>query len=201
MWDERFDTEDYVYGTEPAAFLRSAAPLLPPACRILSVADGEGRNSAWLAGQGHDVVAMDGSAVGVAKARRLAAARGVTVAHHHARIEDWDWTPGAFDAVVAVFINFADAALRGRIFGGVARTLRPGGLFLLHGYGPRQPSYGTGGPGDPALMYTLPMLDAAFPGWTPLLRRDYEDVIAEGTGHNGRSHLVDFVVRKPGADT
>jgi len=198
MWDKRFDTDEYVYGTDPAAFLRATAGILPPASRVLSVADGEGRNSAYLAELGHDVVAMDAAAVGVAKARRLAHARGVRVNHHHAAIEDWDWAPQAFDAVVAIFINFADDALRARIFDGVTRTLRPGGLFLLHGYGPRQPSYGTGGPDDPALLYTLPMLNAAFPDWTPVLRRDYEDHISEGTGHHGQSHLIDFVVRKPG---
>jgi 2-polyprenyl-3-methyl-5-hydroxy-6-metoxy-1,4-benzoquinol methylase len=92
MWDERYSREDYVFGTEPNGFLASCAPLLSPGQSALCVADGEGRNSAWLAGQGLSVTAFDVSAVGIAKARRLAAAKGVAVDHRRAAIEDWDWS-------------------------------------------------------------------------------------------------------------
>lgn len=197
MWNARYDREDYVFGTEPAGFLEAQAGVLPAGAKVLCVADGEGRNSVYLAGLGHHVTAFDASEVGLAKAQRLAAARGVSVAFHEARIEDWDWSPSAWDAVVAIFIQFAAPPLRETIFAGIARSLRPGGLLLLHGYAPRQVGYGTGGPGVAANMYTLPLLEAEFAGWEVLDAADYDAEIEEGEGHRGRSALVDFVARKP----
>jgi SAM-dependent methyltransferase len=76
MWNERYATEDYLFGTEPAAFLAREAARLPPASRVLCVADGEGRNSVHLARLGHAVTAFDMSPNAVEKARRLAAVRG-----------------------------------------------------------------------------------------------------------------------------
>ena len=196
MWDERYQQPGYLFGTGPAAFLQREAYRLAPQSRVLAVADGEGRNSVFLARQGHDVVAMDSSAVGLEKARRLAAEHDVTIRFLEADIDAWEWTPDAFDAIVAIFIQFAPPAQRDRIFAGMARSLRPGGLLLLHGYAPRQVGYGTGGPPHAENMYTLPMLRAAFTGFEVLHEADYDADIQEGTGHAGRSALIDFIVRR-----
>jgi len=195
-WNTRYATAEYLFGTAPADFLVRTAPLLPDAARILCVADGEGRNSAYLGRIGHAVTAFDASDVGVAKARRLA--EGWPVAHHVASVETWDWTE-EFDAVVAIFIQFAPPDLRARMFAQMAGAVRPGGLLLLHGYAPRQVGYGTGGPGNAAHMYTTDLLREAFAGWEVLRLEDYDGVIDEGPGHSGRSALVDLVARKPRA--
>src|SRR3954468_15664224 len=76
-WNERYRGEEYVFGTAPNAFLKRQAARLHPQWRALCVADGEGRNSVWLAEQGLEVTAFDFSPLAVEKARRLAAARGV----------------------------------------------------------------------------------------------------------------------------
>ena len=195
-WDERFGGEEYLFGTAPARFLVAQAHHLPVASRVLSVADGEGRNSTWLALQGHDVTAFDASPAGVEKARRLATDRGVRVEHHVAAIEDWDWSR-TFDAVVAIFIQVAPPDLRARTFDWLGRAVRPGGLLFLHGYAPRQVGYGTGGPPKPENMYTEDMLARAFADWEILRSNDYDADIDEGAGHSGRSALIDFVARKP----
>lgn len=199
MWDDRYATPDYLFGTEPAAFLLRAAPLIPPGARILCLAEGEGRNATWLAGQGHHVTGIDQSAVGLAKAARLAAARGVTVDLRQADVMAWDGSDGPWDAVVAIFLHFrADERLR--LTAACSRGLAPGGLFLYHGYGPAQLALGTGGPKDPAMLATAQEVVASFPGWQPVLARDHEDVLAEGTRHVGRSALVDVILRAPGLD-
>jgi len=197
MWDERFAGDEYHFGTEPADFLRRSASILPEGARILSVADGEGRNSVHLAALGHEVVAMDGSSVGVEKARKLAQARGVTVAYHHADIAAWDWTPDAFDAVVAIFIQFMGPEMRRTVFDGITRTLKPGGLLLLHGYTPKQLEYGTGGPKVAENLYTPDQLRDELPGLTIETLHAYEAEVDEGAGHKGRSALIDLIARKP----
>lgn len=145
-WNERYDREEYVFGIEPNAFLKSCYRLLKPGHTALAVADGEGRNGVWLASQGLRVVGFDASAVGLDKARRLAAREGVEVDYRLASVEDWTWERDGYDVVAAIFIQFAEPLLRALIFEGMIRTLKPGGLLLLQGYTPRQLDYGTGGP-------------------------------------------------------
>ena len=64
-WNQRYGEADYIFGTAPNAFLARHAGLFKPGQRALCVADGEGRNSVWLAEQGLEVVAFDFSPVAV----------------------------------------------------------------------------------------------------------------------------------------
>ena len=130
-WDARFDRDDYIFGTAPNAFLAAQRARLAPGQRALAVADGEGRNSVWLAQQGLVATAFDIAPRGVAKARALAARAGVTVDLHVAAVEQWDWTPAAYDVVVAIFVQFAAPPVRERMFAGMLATLRPGGLLVI----------------------------------------------------------------------
>lgn len=195
MWNDRYAGKDYLFGTEPAAFLPRAAGWLTPGQTALSIADGEGRNSVWLAGQGLRVAAFEPSPNAVEKARRLAAARGVAVDFHLADLDGWDWSR-VFDVVAGIFIQFVGAEERARLFTRIDRALVPGGLLLLHGYAPRQVGYGTGGPSAEENMYTLELLRDAFPGYEVLSAGDYDAEVEEGSAHRGRSALIDFVARK-----
>lgn len=196
-WDARFAGPGYAFGTEPADFLRREAGRLAPATSALLLADGEGRNSVFLAERGVIVTAMDASVRGVEKARALAESRGVTLALHHADILDWNWDGRPYDAVVGIFMQFLDPVARAQVFEGIARAVAPGGLLLLHGYAPRQIGYGTGGPPVVENLYTLDLLREAFAGWEEIVGRDYDGDLAEGSSHVGRSALIDFIARKP----
>lgn len=196
MWDARYATSEYVYGTEPAAFLDRRADLLTPGARTLVVADGEGRNSVHLASLGLDVTAMDISEVGVAKARRLAAERGASVDFRIADVLAWDWVPDAYDLVVGVFIQFLDPQQRATVFEGMQRTLRPGGRLLLHGYRVEQLAYGTGGPPDPRHLYDERVLSDAFAAMDVEVLESYDTELVEGPGHAGMSALMDLVATK-----
>ena len=81
----------------------------------------------------------------------------------------------------------------------IARTLRPGGLALLHGFSVRQMAHASGGPRIPDQLWTLPMLQAAFPGWQTPVAADHDADLAEGAGHHGPAALLDFVAVKPAA--
>jgi 2-polyprenyl-3-methyl-5-hydroxy-6-metoxy-1,4-benzoquinol methylase len=196
-WNKRFSAEHYVFGTAPNVFLASQAARLRSGTTALSVADGEGRNSVWLAEQGLAVTAFDVSPVGVEKARRLARERGVSVDYSVADIHQYAWGTRAYDVVVAIFIQFADPQERARIFAGLTASLAPGGLLLLQGYTPRQLEYKTGGPPFAENMYTEPLLREAFSGLEILHLREHDDVIEEGQGHRGMSALIDLVAARP----
>ncbi|MDE1953274.1 MAG: class I SAM-dependent methyltransferase [Betaproteobacteria bacterium] len=196
-WDARFAQPGLLFGAAPNAFLQREAGRLAPRSRVLGVADGEGRNAIWLAEQGHAVTAFDLSPVAVTKAGAWAAERGQPVEFHVAGVDDWAWTPRRFDAVVAIFVQFADPAMRQRLFAGMWQTLEHGGLLLLQGYTPKQLDYRTGGPGKLEHLYTEAMVRALLPQAEWLLLQEYEDMLTEGSGHAGRSALLAAVARKP----
>ena len=195
-WDQRYSDPDFVFGTEPNAYLADQAGLLRPGKKALAVADGEGRNSVWLARQGLSVDAFDISPVGVNKARRLARDSGVDVAYHVSGCDDWPWQAQAYDYVVAIFVQFADPEMRDRLFASMVQTLKPGGVLVLQGYTPRQLEYKTGGPGLLEHLYTEDMLNAAFADLRILDMRSYDALLNEGSRHSGMSALIGMVAQK-----
>lgn len=198
IWDRRFAQSDTpLFGAQPNAWLAEHVDLLPGKGRVLCVADGESRNGVFLAEAGLDVVAFDISPVAVERARALAVRQGVSLELRVADAAHWEFEPEAFDAVVAIFIQFASPALRAMLFDGFRRTLRPGGILLIEGYGPRQLQYRTGGPGIPDNLYQSRPLHMAFGGWEILASRDADVVLAEGIAHVGLSHSIAAVYRKP----
>jgi SAM-dependent methyltransferase len=197
MWESRYAAQDdHLFGRAPAKFLTENPWIATPGARALCVADGEGRNAVHLARAGLAVTSFDLSPTAVGRAQALARDAGVTVETHVSRWQDWNWDR-PFDLVVGIFIQFADPAFRARQFADFARAVVPGGRLALHGYTPDQIAHGTGGPSDPAHLYTKAMLAGAFAeGWQIERLAAYERDVQEGRGHSGRSALIDLVVRR-----
>jgi SAM-dependent methyltransferase len=192
-WEKRYAAPDYLYGTEPNAFLKAQAGLLPKAGKALAVADGEGRNGIWLAEQGLDVLSVDFSPTAQAKAKALAARRGVAMHFVQADVIAWDWPTAGFDVVAVIFIQFAAPPERRRIFAGIRQALKPGGLLLLQGYRPEQIAYNTGGPSEVENLYTEDMLRDAFGSFAKLDIKAHDSVVSEGSRHSGMAAVVDLV--------
>ncbi|MFA6904205.1 MAG: class I SAM-dependent methyltransferase [Gallionellaceae bacterium] len=196
MWDERYAGGEYFFGTRPNAFMVSQHHLLKPGMSCLAVADGEGRNGVWLVQQGLKVLSVDSSAVAASKADTLAQQKGVTLDFEVADLLNWEWGENRYDAVVAIFIQFATPAQREVLFKGIKQCLKPGGLLLLQGYTPRQLEYKTGGPPVAENMYTEPLLRKEFADMEILHLLEHDAEINEGSGHKGMSALIDLVARK-----
>jgi len=195
-WESRFSAPGYLFGTAPNAFLASQAHRLEAGQKALTLADGEGRNGVWLAEQGLDVLAVDFSPTALQKARALAAERGVPLRATEADLAHWSWPTDAFDVVAAIFIQFAGPDVRSKMFAGIKQALKPGGWLLMQGYRPEQLTYRTGGPGQVENLYTRAILQEAFADMSSLEITEHDDIIREGTGHNGMSALIDLVARK-----
>lgn len=195
-WNERYSAQGYLFGETPNAYLVSKANVLPARGRALSVADGEGRNSTWLAAQGLAVDAFDFSPVAVQKARAFAAGRGAGVEYAVADALALAWPRRMYDVIAAIFIQFASAEERARLFGCIREALKPGGLFILQGYRAEQMQYGTGGPGVLSQLYTPDGLRTELVGLDIIDMAVYDTEIYEGTGHRGMSALVGLTARK-----
>jgi SAM-dependent methyltransferase len=200
FWDQQFAAAEFKYGTEVNQFLRQQAAQLPPGARVLLPGDGEGRNSVWLAQQGFQVTAMDSSRVGLDKAQRLAAQKGVAIETIHADLTDWVPTPAGVDAVVLTFVHLPET-LRATVHQRLVRALRPGGRLILEAFHPLQLGKPSGGPKVAAMLFTLDLLrgdlQSALQGdLTEVLGWEGEDHLSEGPGHQGLAHLTRFVVRQ-----
>ena len=156
-WDERYAAADLVWSATPNQFVAEEVAALP-AGRALDLAAGEGRNAIWMAARGWQVVAVDFSRVGIEKGRALEQRQ--RSASGPGRV-DWvvadalshDPGPERFDLALVAYLQLvADerrTAVR-RAFG----ALRVGGTLLVVAHDSTNLTEGTGGPQDPAVLYT-----------------------------------------------
>ncbi|MBU3606529.1 class I SAM-dependent methyltransferase [Polynucleobacter sp. MWH-Creno-3A4] len=197
FWNERFDKDEFIFGKEPNEYLvETAARYLKKNDRVLCIADGEGRNGVWLAKQGMQVVGFDASDIALVKAKQFAKDNQVEVEYLFSDTDSFDWQANAYDAVAAIFIQFADPAMRERIFQNVYQTLKPGGIFILQGYTPKQLDYKTGGPSAIEHLYTEESIRGLVKNFEVLELVSYEKVLNEGARHSGMSALLGLVARK-----
>ncbi len=192
FWDQQFASDEFKYGKQPNAFLVEQAGLIAPGADILIPGDGEGRNSVWLARQGHRVLAVDASEVGLAKARKLAKDCEVTIETEHADLQYW--VPSKpYDAVILTYVHLP-AQCRKAIHQNVARALRPGGILMLEAFTPDQLAKTSGGPKNPELLYSLDLIRDDFSG---ILQETYgaecEINLDEGLGHQGPACVIRYI--------
>jgi cyclopropane fatty-acyl-phospholipid synthase-like methyltransferase len=197
FWNERFDKKEFIFGKEPNEYLVEQVSLyLKPNSSVLCIADGEGRNGVWLAKQGMRVTSFDVSDIALSKANQFAADNKVNIQYSLCDTDGFDWQTNSYDAVVAIFIQFADPEMRARIFKQAYRTLKPGGLFILQGYTPKQLEYKTGGPSLIEHLYTEEMIRELSQDFEILQLQCYEKELSEGARHTGMSALLGMVAKK-----
>jgi SAM-dependent methyltransferase len=196
FWDQQFAADGFKYGTQPNAFLVSQANRLAAGSHILVPGDGEGRNSVWLAGQGHRVVAMDASRVGLEKAQKLAQERGMRIETILADLTNWEPEPSTFDALVLTFVHLP-AEWRANAHQCLARALRPGGWLILEAFHPRQLGNTSGGPKQVDMLYSLDDLRLDFAGLlTETEGQECEVILDEGPGHQGLAQVTRYVGKR-----
>jgi SAM-dependent methyltransferase len=191
MWDERYSAKEYAYGTEPNTFLTASFQHLPKG-RVVSLAEGEGRNAVFLAQQGYTVTGVDGSEVGLAKAKALADSRGVAAHWVHADLAYYELDEDAWDGIVSIFCPLPPA-IRQALYRKVLAALKPGGVFLLEAYTPAQIQHGTGGGKSVELMQTAASLRAELPGLDFVHLVELERDVVEGVFHTGLGAVVQAI--------
>jgi SAM-dependent methyltransferase len=194
MWDERYGAEEYAYGTQPNQFLEENVNHIPKG-KVLSLAEGEGRNAIFLAKQGYAVTAVDASIVGLNKAGKLAEENGVVVEFIHADLADYDLGENKWDGIVSIFCPLP-SSLRKQLYKKVEAGLKRNGVFLLEAYTPDQLKHGTGGGNSADVMQSKEslILELASLKFRHLIELE-RDVI-EGSYHTGIGAVVQAIASK-----
>ncbi len=194
MWNERYAEEGFAYGSEPNDFVAEVTRALSPG-RALDLAGGEGRNAVYLAGLGHHVLIVDGSRVGLAKAKQFAAQKSLSIETIEADLAAWSPEPASCDLIVSSWAH-VPPAVRRTLHAACVRALRPGGHFVLEAYTPEQITRATGGPRDPSLCMTAAALREELAGLEVHVARELERHVSEGKYHQGMSSVVQFHAQK-----
>jgi len=194
-WDTRYASDAFMYGTAPNDFLKEQVGVLPAGGRVLCLAEGEGRNAVFLAERGFAVTGVDGSKVGLEKAQKLAAQRGVKIETIVADLREFELGTARWDGIVSIWCH-VPPDLRAGLHPKIVAGLKPGGVFLLEHYHPKQLGYGTGGPPDAKLLVTRADLERDFVNLKVLHAFEGERDIHEGSGHAGKSFVTQFIARR-----
>ncbi len=197
FWDKRYQTDDYLFGREPNAFVKSRADLFKPGMDVVAIADGEGRNGVFVARQGANVTSVDFSAPALEKARKLAAEYNVEIKFEQQDVYHWQGEKEAYDIVLAIFIQFAPPDKRDQLFDTIKQLVKPGGLVVMQGYRPEQVALKTGGPPQIENMYTADILRDAFADFEIQHLEEHDSEVDEGPGHSGMSALIDMIAKRP----
>jgi len=195
MWEERYGRDEYAYGEEPNAFFKSCLDQIPAPGRLLLPGEGEGRNAVYAARQGWKVHAFDFSAAGRDKALRLAERHGVHIDYEIADYESVRIEPGAYDAVALIFAHMHQS-IRRTVHRKLATALKPGAHLFLEAYSQEQLRYGTGGPPNAQLLYTVEDLREDFSDLQLIELEQLEAEIHEGPYHTGFASVVRLLARR-----
>jgi SAM-dependent methyltransferase len=193
FWNKRYDSSEYLYGTEPNSFLAEHCDLL---CGpVLSLSEGEGRNAVFLASRGLDVLGVDISMVALEKAKKLAKSRGVEIKTTVADLAIFEPEQNHFASVVSISAHLP-GTVRNRLYPLIERALKPDGIIMLESYSENQLSRDTGGPRDADMLMTVDKLRREFPNFEPVLLQEIEREVSEGEGHTGMASVIQFIARK-----
>jgi len=195
LWNERYASATYFYGTQANTFLVENAHFLQGP--VLSLAEGEGRNAVFLASRGLSVLGVDCSEVGLEKAKALAQVRGVEIATEVADLSNYQPPERHFGSVVSIFAHLP-GFVREKLCPLLERALKPHGLLLLEAYSENQLSRNTGGPKNLDMLMSIEKLRREFPTLRPLLLREVEREVLEGEGHTGMASVVQYIAMNEG---
>lgn len=195
FWNERYNQETYVYGTEPNQFIAHTLADLAPG-RILFAGEGEGRNAVYAAKMGWKVTAVDYSEEGRKKAQALAEKEGVTIDYETADLAHWQPKEALFDALAMAFVHLPPD-IRSGVHHKMTQWLRPGGFLIMEAFEKGQLSYGTGGPKNKDMLYSVAELKHDFRALETLLMKETLTHLNEGPYHQGQAQVIQMLARQP----
>jgi SAM-dependent methyltransferase len=194
-WDEKYNTDEYIFGTRPNRFLVECASGLKPG-KALSLGEGEGRNAVYLAGLGYEVTAVDLSVYALKKAQRLAQQNGATLTTIHSDLNTYVITPDQWDVILCFFVHILPEE-RARMHQQVVKGLRPGGVYILEGFSPEQMRFAKRGPDNPGQLYDLAIIRHELDGLEFSIARQVERLVDDAEPEQGMCAVSQIKAFKP----
>lgn len=197
FWNDRFQNQEYAYGTQPNEFLKHSVKYIPVSGKVLSLAEGEGRNAVFLAENHFTTFAVDFSTEGKKKAEQLATQKNVTFQYTVSHLDHFDLGFEQWDAVISIFGYLGPNRLaRKQVYSRIQNALKPKGVFILEAYHPNQLNHQTGGPKDIDMLITLKELTETFLTAKIIHAKELNRTVLEGQYHTGLSAVTQLIYQK-----
>ena len=199
MWDDRYSSPEFAYGTNPNVFLKEQLQKIKP-CAILFPAEGEGRNAVYAATQGFTVSASDISNEGKNKAIKLAQTNNVTIDYQVGELQNLNFMPNQFDALALIYAHFP-AHIKSNYHKTLVQFLKPGGTLIFEAFSKSHLSYNTannkvGGPKDLDMLFSVEELKADFTNFEFIELEETIIELNEGLYHVGTGSVIRCVAKK-----
>ena len=196
-WDKKYAARPAPFGDQPNEYVRQILARSDFEARsALCLADGDGRNGTWLAGQGLDVTAVDLSQVATDRARERDRAAGVSVDRITADVAEWTPPPRSWQSVFVIYLQ-TQPEIRAHALRLGAEHLEPNGWLVVEGFAKPVAGRPDFGPDDASVLYDLAEIEEAVPGLTVIEAFAGRTRLDEGGRHQGEADVVRFAARKP----
>lgn len=193
-WDERYASNEYVFGKEPNEYFKKCIDKLPVG-KILIPAAGEGRDAVYAALLGWDVIAFDQSKVAQQKAFELTRNDGVIIHYSVCDMEDFIMKENEYDAIAIIYFHLMPE-IRIPFFQKVCRSLKKDGVLILEAFNYKQLINSSGGPKNSEMLLTKEILSNEFSSLQIFENLEEEIILKEGEGHVGKADVVRFMAKK-----
>ena len=199
MWDQRYRSEVYAYGTEPNVFFAEQLAKLKSG-KILLPAEGEGRNAVYAAKLGWEVTAFDLSQEGKVKAKKLAKLHQVEIEYQVGEFSEIELSSEWFDVIGLTYAHFP-AEKKSVYHRRLDWSLKCGGVLILEGFSKSHPEVSKNnekrmGPPNPDMLFSLEEIQEDFCNYEILELKEEKVVLDEGWGHEGLGSVIRFVGKK-----
>lgn len=194
IWNERYNSENFLFGREPNRFFKEMIDQLAPG-KLLLPGEGEGRNAVYAAKTGWEVYAFDASAVGRDKALMLAEEEDVEISYQVNLIEGFEPEVEKYNAIALIFCHLPPE-IRMTFFNKLSDSLAPGGTLFMEAFRKEQLGFTSGGPKDPHMLYSTEQLAVEFQQLTDLDIWTETVDLDEGPGHQGEAKVIRLVGKK-----
>lgn len=191
FWDERYSSDEFVYGKKPNEFFKDNLEKLSPG-RILLPGEGEGRNAVFAARLGWIVDALDQSIVGKLKAEKLANESGVKINYNVCDLNDYQYEEDFYDVVAVVFVHFP-LEQRIKIHSGLVKSLKKDGTLILEMYNKDQLGKESGGPQNYDMLYSNQDIERDFKALRTVLLENKITYLDEGPKHSGEASVIRYI--------
>jgi SAM-dependent methyltransferase len=191
FWNDRFSTEEYIYGTEPNEFFKEQVSSIKPG-KILLPAEGEGRNAVYAASLGWSVDAVDFSEVAKQKALKLAESKSVHINYFISDLSEFYYPLNHYD-VIGIFFLHLPSEIRLNVHSKFVTSLKSGGRIILEVFNKNQINNTSGGPKDLDLLYDEQDILDSFQRLDNLLLESLTINLNEGNHHQGKADVIRYV--------
>lgn len=191
FWDERYSTEEFIYGKEANEFFKERLEKLKPG-KLFLPGEGEGRNAVFAAKLGWQVEAVDQSIIARSKALNLADENNVKINYSVCDIKNFEFKVNYYDAAAIIFFHLP-FDIRMGTHKKIVNSLKDDGIIILEMFNKDQLGRDSGGPQDYDMLYSTDDIERDFSSLRTLLLENKVITLNEGAKHSGEASVIRYV--------